>query len=108
VIEANGYGVNSATLHPDRTAFVAAGFPPWQTNSLSHLLPHPTARDSGPSNSASVRPCRRTRSIRESAVLSGGNFWVYVHDFATGDEILCNKGHHGPVYGVRFTPGDER
>ena len=59
VIEANGYGVNSATLHPERKAFVAAG----------------------------------------------GNFWVYVHDFETGEELQCNKGHHGPVYGVRFTPG---
>ena len=58
VIEANGYGVNSATLHPDRKAFVAGG----------------------------------------------GNFWVYVHDYETGEELLCNKGHHGPVYGTRFTP----
>ena len=23
---------------------------------------------------------------------------------STGEELLCNKGHHGPVYGVRFTP----
>ena len=59
MVEANGYGVNSATLHPDRKAFVAGG----------------------------------------------GNFWVYVHDYDTGEELLCNKGHHGPVYGVRFTPG---
>ena len=58
VIEANGFGVNSATLHPERKAFVAGG----------------------------------------------GNFWVYVHDYETGEELLCNKGHHGPVYGVRFTP----
>jgi len=58
VIEANGYGVNSATLHPERKAFVAGG----------------------------------------------GNFWVYVHDYETGKELQCNKGHHGPVYGVRFTP----
>ena len=58
MIEANGYGVNSAALHPDRKAFVAGG----------------------------------------------GNFWVYVHDYETGEELLCNKGHHGPVYGVRFAP----
>lgn len=58
VIEANGFGVNSAALHPDRKAFVAGG----------------------------------------------GNFWVYVHDYETGEELLCNKGHHGPVYGVRFAP----
>jgi len=59
VIEANGYGVNSATLHPEQSVFVAGG----------------------------------------------GNFWVYVHDYETGAELMCNKGHHGPVYGVRFTPG---
>mmetsp|Transcript_33821 Transcript_33821/g.74207 ORF Transcript_33821/g.74207 Transcript_33821/m.74207 type:complete len:315 (-) Transcript_33821:752-1696(-) len=58
-IEGNGYGVNSATLHPNQKAFVAAG----------------------------------------------GNFWVYVHDFETGAELQCNKGHHGPVYAVRFAPG---
>ena len=27
-----------------------------------------------------------------------------MHDFETGTELQCNKGHHGPVYGVRFTP----
>mmetsp|Transcript_44254 Transcript_44254/g.116306 ORF Transcript_44254/g.116306 Transcript_44254/m.116306 type:complete len:339 (-) Transcript_44254:668-1684(-) len=58
VVEANGYGVNTASLHPERKAFVAGG----------------------------------------------GNFWVYVHDYETGEELLCNKGHHGPVYGTRFTP----
>ena len=58
IINANGYGVNSATLHPGRQAFVAGG----------------------------------------------GNFWVYVHDYETGKELQCNKGHHGPVYGVRLTP----
>ena len=61
-INANGYGVNTATLHPEQKAFVAAG----------------------------------------------GNFWVYVHDFETGAELQCNKGHHGPVYAVRFTPDGKR
>ena len=27
-----------------------------------------------------------------------------MHDYETGEELLCNKGHHGPVYGCRFTP----
>ena len=58
VVEANGYGVNTASLHPQRKAFVAGG----------------------------------------------GNFWVYVHDYETGEELQCNKGHHGPVYGCRFAP----
>jgi serine-threonine kinase receptor-associated protein len=58
VIEANGFGVNSVSLHPNKTTFVAGG----------------------------------------------GNFWVYQHDIRTGEELACNKGHHGPIYGVRFTP----
>lgn len=62
VIEANGYGVCSASLSPDRKSFVAGG----------------------------------------------GNFWVYLHDFETGAELNCNRGHHGPVYGVRFTPDGKR
>ena len=24
--------------------------------------------------------------------------------YHAGEELLCNKGHHGPVYGCRFTP----
>lgn len=24
--------------------------------------------------------------------------------FVAGEELLCNKGHHGPVYGTRFAP----
>lgn len=30
--------------------------------------------------------------------------WVRVHDFASGAELECNKGHHGPVHTVRFGP----
>ncbi|CAM8894546.1 unnamed protein product [Rhodiola kirilowii] len=33
--------------------------------------------------------------------------WVHVFDFHTGEEIGCNKGHHGPVHCVRFSPGGE-
>ena len=33
--------------------------------------------------------------------------WVHVFDFFTGEEITCNKGHHGPVHCVRFAPGGE-
>ena len=58
VIEGNGYGVNSASIHPEKVRFVAGG----------------------------------------------GNFWVYEYDYETGEELVCNKGHHGPVYGVRYMP----
>ena len=49
-------------------------------------------------------PPPRARWTIVAFVAGGGNFWVYVHDYETGEELRCNKGHHGPVYGVRFTP----
>nr|CCW03293.1 similar to serine-threonine kinase receptor-associated protein-like [Lupinus angustifolius] len=39
-------------------------------------------------------------------VAGGEDMWVRVFDFHTGNEI-CNKGHHGPVHCIRFSPGGE-
>ncbi|KAG6466018.1 hypothetical protein ZIOFF_076168 [Zingiber officinale] len=40
-------------------------------------------------------------------VVGGEDMWIHVFDFHTGEEIVCNKGHHGPVHCVRFSPGGE-
>ncbi|GBG86416.1 hypothetical protein CBR_g41412 [Chara braunii] len=41
-------------------------------------------------------------------LISGGDdMWVRLFDFDSGEELDCNKGHHGPVHCVRFAPGGE-
>ncbi|OAY82931.1 serine-threonine kinase receptor-associated protein-like [Ananas comosus] len=52
--------------------------------------------------SASLEPKYGNRFIA-----GGEDMWVHVFDFVTGEEITCNKGHHGPVHCVRFSPGGE-
>ncbi|KAJ7978858.1 Eukaryotic translation initiation factor 3 subunit I [Quillaja saponaria] len=52
--------------------------------------------------SASLEP-----KYGDKFIAGGEDMWVHVFDFHTGDEIACNKGHHGPVHCVRFSPGGE-
>jgi serine-threonine kinase receptor-associated protein len=37
-------------------------------------------------------------------VAGGSDLWVRVFDFATGRELECHKGHHGPIRCVRYSP----
>ncbi|KAJ4808739.1 Eukaryotic translation initiation factor 3 subunit I [Rhynchospora pubera] len=52
--------------------------------------------------SASLEPKNGSRFIT-----GGEDMWVHLFDFYTGEEIACNKGHHGPVHCVRFSPVGE-
>lgn len=52
--------------------------------------------------SASLEP-----SHGNTFVAGGEDMWVHMFDFHTGEELSCNKGHHGPVHCVRFSPGGE-
>ncbi|KAG0495967.1 hypothetical protein HPP92_000658 [Vanilla planifolia] len=52
--------------------------------------------------SASLEP-----KFGNKLVAGGEDMWVRMFDFHTGEEIGCNKGHHGPVHCVRFSPGGE-
>lgn len=37
-------------------------------------------------------------------IAGGSDLWVRVFDFETGQELECNKGHHGPIRCVRYSP----
>ncbi|MQM06218.1 hypothetical protein Taro_039038 [Colocasia esculenta] len=52
--------------------------------------------------SASLEP-----KLGNKFIAGGEDMWVHVFDFHSGEEIACNKGHHGPVHCVRFSPGGE-
>jgi serine-threonine kinase receptor-associated protein len=40
-------------------------------------------------------------------VAAGADMWPRLFDLASGAELECNKGHHGPVHSVRFHPSGE-
>ncbi|KVH98009.1 WD40 repeat-containing protein [Cynara cardunculus var. scolymus] len=52
--------------------------------------------------SASLEP-----NFGNKFIAGGEDMWIRLFDFNTGEEIGCNKGHHGPVHCVRFSPGGE-
>ncbi|CAK9174724.1 unnamed protein product [Ilex paraguariensis] len=71
----------------------------WDANHFGLVKSH-----SMPCNieSASLEPKHGNKFIA-----GGEDMWVHVFDFTTGEEIGCNKGHHGPVHCLRFSPGGE-
>lgn len=114
------------SIHDDGSALltVAAGddvvFLDRQSLREHHRLSLPHV---GGVNSAALHP------DGGSIAVGGGNFWVYLLDSTTGavrcraagrwrtgpdwrfpptQELQCSKGHHGPVYCVRFAPDGKR
>ena len=94
VIEANGYGVNSATLDPERKVFVAGGGNFWvyvhdyETGARRrHRSGRPAALAACPSRCERAR----TRAHNHAQALTRAHR-CGVARLAAGEELLCNKG----------------
>lgn len=68
----------------------------WDTSSLTqqrvHRFKHP--------NAESASYC----AARGVFAAGGADMWVRLFNAESGEELECNKGHHGPVHAVRFSP----
>jgi len=57
--------------------------------------------------SASLSPDRKRFIAGGPADQAWPDPWVHVYDYETGQEVECNKGHHGHVWDVAFAPDGE-
>ena len=57
--------------------------------------------------SASLAPNRKRFIAGGPADQAWPDPWVHVFDYETGQEVECNKGHHGHVWDVAFSPDGE-
>jgi serine-threonine kinase receptor-associated protein len=51
-----------------------------------------------------------TAALHPSAskfAVGGADFYAHIYDFATGEQLEVNKGHHGPIHCIRFAPDGE-
>jgi serine-threonine kinase receptor-associated protein len=51
-----------------------------------------------------------TATLHPSATkfaVGGVDFYAHIYDFATGEQLEVNKGHHGPIHCIRFAPDGE-
>lgn len=70
----------------------------WNTEKLEMMKTHTMEFEM---ESASLHPGG------EKFVAGGEDMWVRLYDYNNGEELECNKGHHGPVHCVRFAPDGE-
>lgn len=67
----------------------------WDASSLGLVAEHTLKQKI---ESASFCPSKR------KFVAGGEDMWARLFDFDTGQELECNKGHHGPIHNIRFSP----
>ena len=61
------------------------------SNSLSTLKTHKMPMHFREEGGASLHPSG------DRFIAGGSDLWVRVFDYESGEELECNKGHHGPV-----------
>jgi len=83
-----GDGVLAATAGSTVHFFDANTFEALQSYTLSQPL-----------NCVSYHP-----EVGKFVTGSSEELWARVYDYASGQEIACNKGHHGPVRCISFNP----
>lgn len=70
----------------------------WDLNSKELLKEHTMPIHFKEEGGASLHPSG------QKFVAGGSDLWVRVFDFATGEELECHKGHHGPIRCLRYSP----
>jgi len=94
--------VSSMSLTTDKsTLCVTAGREVlfWDPSGFSQLSSYKMSRDV---NCVALHP-----ASNKFVTGSKDEMWVRVHDYQTGDELACNKGHHGPVRCLGFNPSGD-
>ena len=86
-------------LRSPNTTTTSSSSSPILTSTLlkAHKLPIHFQEEGG----ASLHPSGR------KFIAGGSDLWVRVFDFESGEELECNKGHHGPVRCLRYAPNGE-
>ena len=94
-----GSGVNDVELSYDKEIIsVAAGkrVEFFSAQTFESVLSHDMEHDQ---KSLSLSP-DRTQFLTAAVEKE----WVYIYDYQSGKEVTCQKGHHGEVLSVRYSP----
>lgn len=67
----------------------------WDTSSLQQIKEHSLKHSA---EAATYCPAKKRFAA------GGEDMWVRLYDFESGAELECNKGHHGSVHTISFSP----